>query len=169
MKASIFLILLVSSICSAKSAELIVGGLTYHTFVADKPASHFTHKLSADGKFIYNHMYGFGYIDSTDIFYSSHKFFIGQNSIGEPMGGYLYSFGGHFDSWDVGFGFGGYYQNNNRFKDKGIYVANIAGIVPLLGLEFNKKMMIDRTKYVKVDTFFTLLTITSCLAIGEDF
>lgn len=169
MKSIVFLILFISSISYAKSAEVIVGGLTYHTLITDRTAKEFTHKLSADGRFIYNQMYGFGYINNTDLFYESYKFFVGQNSIGEGMGGYLYSFGGHFDSWDIGFGFGAYYQNNNQFRDKGIDVITIGGFIPLMGLEFNKKMMLNKTKYIKVNNFFTLLMTNTTLSIGEDF
>lgn len=170
MKSSLFiLILLFSQILNAKSIEMISGGLTYHTFIPDNIAENFTHKWSADGKLIYNQLYGFGYIDNSDIFFSSHKFFIGQNSIGEAMGGYLYSFGGHVDGYDLGLGTGGYYQNNELFKDKGIDMVTIAGFIPLLGIELNKKFMINNTKYLKINTFTTIFLINASLSLGENF
>lgn len=168
MKTTIFLILLFSQSLFANSIELITGGLTYHVNSDPEVSERFSNKLTSDGSLIYNQLYGFRYTKNDEILYDSYTFFMGHNSINEQMGGFVYSFGIEIDSITLGFAAGGYYQDSSKFTEKGIGLL-VGDFMPVFGVELNKKFMINKTDYLKLNSFFSPVIVTETFSVGEEF
>lgn len=171
MKKYIFVALLIFSIKSeARSIEFIAGGLTYHTVVNTLVTNNFSNRLTSDGKLIYNQLYGFGYTIHNGLEYDSYKFFVGHNSINENIGGASYSFGFTYKNLDSGFLIGMYRQDSDMFSKNNInYLWMSTDYIPLVGFEFNYKIMLTNTKFIKINNYLSPVITNHTLSIGEDF
>lgn len=166
IKSIILSILLFCPAVFADSVELIFGGLTYHTFIDPSVSNQFSNRLSKDGALIYNQLYGFGYTTNDEYFYKSYKVFYGHNSINEPMGGGLYSFGLNLDEFQLGLGFGGYFQDGSKFKQIDVELGDF---MPLVGIEGSFKIMLSDTYFLKLNSFFGGIIFNETLSLGSEF
>jgi len=165
----ILLISLFSSIGLANSIEFITGGLTYHVFGDRTLTNSFPNRLTNDGKLIYNQLYGINYINTDGFYYNSYKFFLGRNSIGEPMGGIAFAEGFTIGNLDTGLLMGVYKQDGDMFYKKTGGIWTSIDYMPLAGLEFNYKIMLTKTKFIKINNYLSPIITNHTISIGENF
>lgn len=165
----IFIVLLLSSTSYGDSIEFITGGLTYHPMMITAVSKNFVGKLTSDGKLIYNQLYGVGYTKYHDFTYNSYKFFTGHNSIGENIGGVSYSLGFTDRRLDIGLMVGIYRQDGELFNRKVSYLWMDGNYVPLVGFEFNYKVMLTDTKFIKLNNYLSPVITNHTVSIGENF
>lgn len=168
-KSIAFLVLLLPVVLKADSFELMAGSLTYHTLVDHSVTDYFPHKISNDGNLIYNQLYGIGYINNQDLVYQSFRVFAGNNSIEEPMVGGAYSFGFSLKNWDNGLVIGGYFQDGASFSKKINYLWALSDFIPLVGFEFNYKIMLSDKIFIKINNYLSPIITNHSLSIGQNF
>ena len=166
MKYLLLSLFFLSSIAMGDSLEVLTGGITYHLFMNPEISAQFSNKLNGDGSLIFNQLYGLKYTKQDDIFYSSYSLFGGNNSIAEPMGGALYSFGIEVDHIDLGIAAGGYLQDASLFQQRGI---DTTSFMPILGFECNYKIDVGRKYFVKINNLLSVLMYNLSASIGKDF
>ena len=167
MKYIIF-ILLLSTYSWANSIEFLTGGITYHLFNDPSVSQNYVTKLSGDGALIYNPLYGIRYTVDDKMFYNSYSFFGGENSIGQNMGGGLYSFGVLDSNVQLGFALGAYLQNGELFNQQVDTFTN-GNIIPLYGFEFNYKVDLGNKCFIKLNNLLTPLLYNATIGIGQEF
>lgn len=151
--------------------EYLAGGLTYHVFNPNGVADHFEHKVDSTGQLISNPMIGFRRVTITGVEYTSVVYFGGENSIGEAMAGAAYSSGFIVDSWRLGLIAGVYFQDNDKFLDRGIqpiYLIPHPGIgpTPVLGAEVTKTWNVDHDVYILFNSLLSPIILNATVGIG---
>lgn len=172
MKKILFaIVMLTSSISSARySIELVGGGLTYH--VIDNGASaNFSNKISKDGRLIYTPSVGLKVLNLPgDYTYKSATVFRGLNSVGSPITGGMLGTGLAFGPASLGIVLGGYVQNNEDFRAKGIEPYSVCGntnaFVPIAGAEFNLRVPVGENVYVGLNNLLTPIITNHSLSLG---
>ena len=165
----LFLISINSFANDNKSIELIGPGITYHV-IDNGVATQYSNKLSSDGRWIKTNQLGIRFTNTENYSYNSTALFIASNSIGSTVYGGLASTGMHIIIFDTGFVFGGYVQNNEDFRAKGIEPYSLAGntnaFVPLMGMEFNVKFPIGSKIFLGLNNLITPIITNHNLSIG---
>lgn len=171
LKYLLTLLLLFPSLSYAdRSLELLGGGITYH--VLDYGASSkYSNKISNDGRLIYTPMLGLRITNIPGNYsYSSAAIFRGTSSIGSPIYGGLLSSGLAISVFQVGFGFGGYIQNNEDFRAKGIqpysFIGNTNALVPLVGIEANVRYPLSDKLFLAFNNLLTPVITNHYLSLG---
>lgn len=135
------ILLLILSVSYFDHTELLIGGITAHFTNNDQADREFPNKLNKSGEVIANATIAIREVRNQEHTYATYGGFMGQNSIGQPMGGLLAS-AGILDGQDrYGMAAGGYVQNDNKFRERGIEPFTIAernemGLVPIVGIEW---------------------------------
>jgi hypothetical protein len=152
------------------SVEAIGGGITYHV-IDDGASSKYVTKWSSDGRLIFNQLYGIKYIDEFFDTYWSMALFGGNNSIGAPMTGAMGSLGFVWGNFNYGLAMGGYLQDDNAFRSKGIEPYRLSefgntGLVPILGAEINYKVDLSNRVYLRLNNLVSPVITNTSLSIG---
>lgn len=135
------ILLLWTSLASAEM-ELAVGALTYHLINPQNASTAFKTRLSPDGALIANPIIGFRIVTRPRFStYHAHTPFLGLNSLGRPMAGYVASAGSDTAYGRFGLVMGGYMQDNRQFYAHDIQPPSWIqsggfGLVVLGGLEY---------------------------------
>lgn len=164
-------LMMISSIASAEySLELIGGGLTYHV-IDNGAASQFSNKLSNDGRLIYSPTIGLKILNRPgDYSYKSAAIFRGLNSVGSPMTGGILATGLAIGPFNLGFVIGGYVQNNEDFRARGIQPYSVFGntnaFVPIAGVEGNVRIPLGEKTYLGINNILTPIITNHSLSLG---
>ena len=171
MKFVIMLLLLSSTAFAKESIELIGPGVTWHV-LDNGAAPYFSNKLSSDGRLIYTPQVGFRKIHTDNQFvYSSFAAFMGSNSIGSPIYGFVGSTGVELlRILHIGIAIGTYIQNNNDFNAKGLepfsMTSGTNALVPILGFEINTQIPISDRMFIGFNNLITPVITNHNLSIG---
>lgn len=153
------------------SQEILAGSLTYHFFsdVSEK----FSNKLDDNGTWIANPMLAYRGINyDNDHSFWSWTVFGGENSIGEGMGGAVFSMGIGNDKRRLGIVGGAYLQDNTKFFDKGIValgnipVGSHLAVVPAVGWELAFNWDLSKRTYITSYNLLTPAFYTNAIGIG---
>lgn len=172
MKQFLFILLLLfSAVSGADTLEIIGGGLTYH--VLDGGASPlYSNKVTDDGRLIVTPTIGARFVHNLDIWwYDSAALFYSTNSIGRPVQGAMVSAGMHQEYFNIGLALGGYLQNNEEFRAKGIQPFSLdsddeISIVPLLGIEVNFILPLTNRVFLGINNLLTPILTNHTLSLG---
>jgi hypothetical protein len=170
----IFLSLLSIQSFASDSLELLGPGVTWHV-IDDGASGLYSHKLSSDGRLVYTPMIGIRKTSISDQnVYNSLSLFTAQNSIGSPIYGGMGATGLQlFGVFDAGFVFGGYIQNNQDFQRLGIVPFSATGgenaFVPLMGLEFNVKIKLDKNAFLGINNTITPIITNHNISFGINY
>lgn len=167
------LLLLTFSSQAQTSLEIVGGSITYH-LINPGDATQFSNKMSADGKLIHNPLIGIQEVHELKDEYWSLGVFVGENSIGQDIAGFKYSTGEKMGHWYIGFVIGAYEQSSSGFYDKGIVPFQVAkiddtGIVPVVGVELNYKIVLTRDSYLKLNNIVSPAITNSSISLGFSF
>jgi hypothetical protein len=141
-KVLVLSFILLSYSTAHADTEVVAGALTYHFMGADKA---YKHRLSNDGAMIANPIIALRAASRPrESTYRTSGAFIGLNSLGRPMGGYLGSVGTDAAWGRFGIAMGGYMQDNRQFVAHNIQPPSWIssggfGLVVLGGLEYSTK------------------------------
>lgn len=150
--------------------ELVTGSYTYH-YIGDKSAArHYDNKASNDGNLIANPLLGLKLTDTYEDEYTSATIFGGENSLGNPMGGLLFSVGNVINTnFRIGLAFGGYFQDQDEFDKLQITnPANIGDFMPVAGMEANFRINFNDW-FIGQNNIISIGIINHTLSIGTDF
>jgi hypothetical protein len=132
----------------------------------------FAHKVSNDGTLIANPLGAYRLIKNEDGgWYESRGLFGGENSIGEAMVGGMASQGFEFSHMRLGIAAGGYFQDNQKFRDRNVepFSINLGsryGLTPLLGVEFQINMPISGSTYLTIYNLVTPILTNTTIGLG---
>lgn len=147
--------------------EIAVGSLTYHFINPENASEAFKMQLSSDGALIINPVVGLRILSSPRAQnYRAHTAFVGLNSIGRPMAGYMASTGAETIYGRFGIVMGGYMQDNRQFLAYNIQPYTTGtykgfGLVPIGGLEYST--------IGKIFMHLLLTPAVSCVNMGYRF
>ena len=171
----LLILLLLSPLAQAKeSVELIGPGITWHV-IDNGAAPYFSNKLSNDGRLIYTPQIGLRKIHTDREFvYNSCAVFMGSNSIGSPIYGFVGSTGVELlRILHVGIAIGTYIQNNNDFNAKGIEPFSMTGgtnaLVPILGFEINTQIPVTDKLFIGFNNLITPVITNHNLSFGLEY
>lgn len=156
----------------ADTFEMVGGGATYHLLGANSAAAQqFDNKWSNDGRLIGTPLIGARVIREDGMEYASSTVFAGHNSVGAPITGYTYSYGGIFGNWYSGIILGIYMQDAAPFLDRGVnvwglYLGNRMMLMPIGGLEVDYKIPLDKNVYIKLDNIVSPAMINNLVSFG---
>ena len=158
------------------SVELFTGALTFH-FIDQGSSQMFRNKISKEGRLIYNPMFGIRYLTEDPETYFAAAAFAGNNSVGLPMAGTLFSMGikDTSDHYFLGLSGGLYVQDNNKFREHQAIPFKIyetkggVGFVPIVGLEMGVKVGLWGKTYFKFYNLLTPVVNSSFLLLGYSF
>lgn len=162
---------LLSSTVRAEQNEVQLGALTQHFTNFDGVSSRFSNKVSRDGTLIANPMGAWRIIKTEGLIYTSSAVFGGENSVGELMGGVAASTGVIVDHLKLGVAAGGYLQDNQKFRDRGItpFGLNLGdrlGLCPIAGVELSIDVPLDHDTYMTIYTLVTPILSTTTVGFG---
>lgn len=156
------------------SVELIGPGLSWHVMNSNAGSLN-SNKVSNDGRLLYTPEFGVRktYIEPTGL-YKSVALFTAQNSIGSPVYGGMLGTGLEFKKmFSAGLILGGYVQNNEDFRYKGITPFSVTGgenaFVPLAGFEFNFKLYLSKNVFLGQNNIITPIISNHNLSLGIRF
>lgn len=175
MVASLFATL-PSAMAENRSLEVFSGAITFH-FIDQGSSSEFRNKLSRDGRLIYNPIYGLRIINENAQTYSAIAAFMGNNSVGLPMGGGMFSLGikGGGEHLFLGLAAGAYIQDNNQFRSHKADPFRIyetkggVGVVPIAGLEMGVRVHFSDKVYFKLYDLLTPVVNSTFVLLGYTF
>lgn len=168
-------LLLLSAAAHAESSfEVIGGSLTYHVIDTSGRTNLYSNKVSTDGRLIANPILGFQYTDQGIYEYQCIALFTGQDSVGGPIFGAKYSSGFRFGNWYVGYVLGAYEQNDKGYDNLGIVPFQVAktgntGVVPVLGVEADYKIVLSRDTYVKLNNIISPVITNTTISLGVSY
>lgn len=156
-----------------QSYEAMAGALTQHFIVPDGASKQFDNRVSEDGSLIANPMLAVRSLELGDYGYTSKSIFAGQNSIGELMGGIGASTGLRIGRLRSGLAIGGYLQDDQKFRDRGIqpfslWTGTKIGITPIFGVEFSIDQKLTDHSRASIYTLVTPAMSVSLIGIGWD-
>lgn len=169
----IFLLSLPAHGLITDSIELLSPGLTYH--VTDGGASHlYSNQISQDGRLIYTPLIGLKKTRMYDEIYHSLSLFHANNSIGSPIWGGTGATGVQiFDFINLGLVYGGYIQNNEDYRAKGIVPFSMTGntnaFVPLFGVEANMHWELSQKVFLGFNNTLTPIITNHNLSLGLNY
>lgn len=146
-------------------------GLTQHIINDPTASARFSGKVSKDGSLILTPQYGFIRSRTANGAFSSLGQYVGTNSVGSLMTGFISEFGRSFGRCELGLALGAYVQDDQHFKHLDIQpfevtrIGNI-GIVPIGGIAFNAKVYQVPGYYVKVNTLTSPVLMNVALSVG---
>ncbi len=159
-----------------KEGELIFGALTFHYINYTDASKNFANKVTDDGSLISNPTFGYTLREFQNDHYVADSIFIMKDSIGSNAFEYLRSFGQLTDNnFYLGLIGGFYFINNKNWKEKGfrpplrISINSNYGLVPVFGLQVDKKFKLSRDYYIKFNNLLTLYVTNHTLSIGKTF
>jgi hypothetical protein len=162
MKKLITLLLLASALYAGPTLEISGGTLTLHfpyEFNLTDSSAYKT-KISSDGLFIFNPLFGVKLIQETNNIYFGASIYGGLNSHAYPMVGVIGSVGFRVfkDKWlHLGLVVGGYTYFTPR---------STASFIPVGGVEINAKIPFGKKVFMKVNTLITPLLINESISFG---
>lgn len=164
--------LLSSPVLASDSAELIGGGLTYH--LTSGGAKYFDHKLSTDGRLINNPMLGARLLQENDLHYTAETLYGGENSVGFPMGGAMFSTGWKVGGFYLGGVLGTYLQNDDQVRAAHVipfklFEVGSMGVVPVFGIEANYRINLNDRLYLKLNNLISPVLTNTSLSAGVNF
>lgn len=164
---------LLSGTVHADQNEVLFGALTQHFTNFGGVSNKFDNKVSRDGTLIANPMVGWRIIQDEGLVYTSSTLFGGENSIGEFMGGVAASTGIIVDHLRLGVAAGGYVQDDQKFRDRGITPFSVPlggqfGLAPVVGVELQIRVPIERSLYLTSYTLVTPILSTTTIGFGWD-
>lgn len=165
------MIVLFSSIAIADQNEVMLGALTQHFTNFNGVSSRFDNKVSKDGTLIANPMAAWRIVQDQGLVYTSSAVFGGENSIGELMGGAAASTGVIVDHLRLGVAIGGYFQDNQKFRDRdiapfGLNLGDRLGLCPIAGVELSIDVPLDHDTYLTIYTLITPILSTTTVGFG---
>jgi hypothetical protein len=154
--------------------EIMFGGITYHPMASPDITKYYQNKISPDGSLISNFMTGVQIVSETKNSYDSFAFFVGQNSVAEPMGGFKLSTGAIMDDFYIGPFVGAYFQDNATYLKDGVHPFSIFkiydnSVIPIVGMEVDYKIVLKRHKYIKLNNIISPGLTNSSLSYGMSF
>jgi hypothetical protein len=172
MKILIFSILL-SCVSLADSVELVTGSVTYHVLGGH---DEYANQIIGNST-LWTPLIGIGYNrffdDSCGASLVSYKFYVGRNSVAEPIYGFLWGPGYRGNYFDISMVMGGYFQDNGPFGDRGIAPYSLTdghnAFVMLAGFEVDLKLPVYKDYFIKLDSLFTPTIITEGVSFGVNF
>ncbi len=144
--------------------ELMVGASVYHFFT--KHTGSFKTQWSEDGRWIGTPVGGLGVMQTDGEYYQTQSYYIGENSVGGGMAGFLASTGKVYSNWNLGAVAGLYLQDSRKFTaDKistvAVPMGDSTSVMPLVGFEAVYKIEFDEDFYLKIHNVITpILGIT---------
>lgn len=153
------------------SLEGLAGGITYHLVDTDAASAHYIYKLNANGRLIYNSLWGYGVLVEDNKNYFAIKTFLGDNSVGLPMMGSMLSYGWKWHGLYYGPVLGVYFENDDAYRAMGVQPFRIAedgsmGIVPIIGIELNYRIDLTDRVYLKLNNVITPYLTNTSLSLG---
>ncbi len=175
MLAVLFAIFL-SPTFALSSFEIFGGAITFH-FVDEGSSDQFVQKISKNGRLIFNPLFGIRYVGEDQKRFLTLSGFSGNNSVGLPMSGGLFSLGQKFlnQKLYLGLAAGGYIQDDEAFRQKAARPFRLfefdhgKGFVPIAGLESALRLNFSQKTYTKFYLLVTPIITTSLLMLGLQF
>ena len=173
MRKIILIGLFLSTMGHADSLEIIGGGVTYH--IIDNGTSNlYANHISNDGRLIFTGLMGIGYNHYFGDNYASFRTFVGENSVANPIVGYMGSYGWAINKGlDIGIVVGGYFQDDIAYQQKGIVPFSLGGghsaLVPVVGAEINFKVMLSSDKFIKFNNIISPVITNHTISFGVNF
>lgn len=131
----------------ASDFEIDYSLLTYHypNMTPLEASERFENKVSKNGLLIANPVYGVRTTNTEDDFYTSYKLFAGQDSIGDQIYGFGYSFGLSQKGYNIGMVLGSYTHDRDEWEQRGLVnrttipTSSKYDLIPIVGIEANFK------------------------------
>jgi hypothetical protein len=121
-------------------------------------------------------MYSFKITKPDSEFYTSDAFFIGENSVGTLMSGYMGASGVYLNKYtQFGAIYGAYAQDNTEFMRRGIYNCmawfpeSKISVIPIFGVEVNFKVNLSDKVFIKLNNVITPVVTNHTISIGFEF
>ena len=173
----ILIALLISTSAFAGSQkEIGFGSYSYHLRGDPESFGKLSNKVSSDGRLIANGMLTYKNTKTGKFGYASSAAFIGQNSVGTLMTGYMGAVGALVTkNLQIGFIMGAYVQDNTEFMRREIknsmalFPNSAISVVPLAGVEINYKVPLNKKLFLKVNNIITPAVTNHTLSIGVEF
>lgn len=165
----ILIILIVLKKVHANEVELTLGSVSMHTTV-DPSNVRLSNRITNDGRFVFNPLYGVGYTINRETLYYSFKAFTGLNCVADHIYGGTASLGYSWQHIRLGGIIGGYIQDDTAFTARNIEPFSIIGnrnaLVPIIGAELIFMFKVTDTSFIKVNNLISPILMNTSIGYG---